>query len=101
MGSPDPDLIDSYQPDLVYFDGLLPFGERGLEVAAHFYNANAFWHGGDMEAVLNVKSDGEGTVPDERAVVLDIEKGLSGTLRELPWQTDTSLVEHWFWTPGP
>jgi alpha-L-fucosidase len=30
------------------------------------------------------------------AVVEDIEKGQSGTLREYPWQTDTSLNGHWF-----
>jgi alpha-L-fucosidase len=95
------ELVDNYRPDLLYFDSPLPFDGRGLEVAAHFYNANAAWHEGKPEAVLNVKSYGQGSIPDERAVVLDIEKGQSATLRDRPWQTDTSLLGHWFWTPGP
>ena len=35
------DLIDSYQPDLVYFDDTdLPLGQTGLDIAAHYYNAS-------------------------------------------------------------
>src|SRR5947209_1871600 len=34
------DLIDSCQPDLLYTDGGMPFGQVGSQLAAHFYNAN-------------------------------------------------------------
>lgn len=94
------ELIDKYKPDLLYFDSPLPLGDYGLRVAAHFYNANKQWHGGRLEAVLNVKSYGPGSIPDERAIVLDIEKGQSGAMRALPWQTDTSLNRHWFFDQG-
>ena len=36
------DLIDKYQPDVLYFDDTeLPLGQAGLDIAAHYYNANA------------------------------------------------------------
>ena len=39
------DLIDKYQPDLLYFDDTeLPLGQAGLDIAAHFYNANIQRH---------------------------------------------------------
>src|ERR1035438_5724183 len=35
------DLLDKYKPDLLYFDNTeLPLGQAGLDIAAHFYNAN-------------------------------------------------------------
>jgi alpha-L-fucosidase len=93
------DLVDQYRPDLLYFDGELPHGAAGLDLAAHFYNANQEWHGGHLEAVLNVKFLEAHQPP--HAVVLDIEKGQSATLRPLPWQTDTPLTEHWYYTHDP
>ena len=52
------DLIDKYQPDLLYTDGHLPFEDTGLKMVAHLYNVNAQLHGGVTEAVYNSK---EGT----------------------------------------
>ncbi|TNJ41502.1 alpha-L-fucosidase [Tamlana fucoidanivorans] len=86
------DLIDSYNPDLLYFDGGLPYGENGLKVAAHFYNTNLKNSGGETNGVLNLKRD----FP-ERTATLDIEKGQADKLRELPWQTDTTINEGWFY----
>ena len=40
------DLIDKYQPDLLYTDGHLPFEEYGLKMVAHLYNVSAQLHGG-------------------------------------------------------
>ena len=34
------DLVDSYQPDLLYSDGGLPFGRYGRTLLANFYNAH-------------------------------------------------------------
>ncbi|AOS44588.1 Alpha-L-fucosidase [Lacunisphaera limnophila] len=82
-------LIDDYQPDLLYFDSPMPLGEHGLRLAASLYNRTA-------APVLTIKSWGPGTVPDEGAVVLDIEKGQSDRLRYFAWQTDTSLNNNWF-----
>ncbi len=83
------DLIDSYRPDLVYFDNFaLPLGQAGLDIAAHFYNANRQWHEGQLQAVLNIK----GVSPERRgAVIDDIERGVAEGIRPLPWQTDTCI----------
>jgi alpha-L-fucosidase len=35
------DLVDNYQPDLLYTDGALPFEEYGMNLVAHLYNENA------------------------------------------------------------
>lgn len=83
------ELIDKYQPDLLYFDNFdLPFQQIGLEIAAHYYNASRAWHGGRLEAVLNAKM-----VPPERrmGLVEDVERGGKGHIETYPWQTDTCL----------
>ncbi len=50
------DLIDKYQPDLLYTDGHLPFEEYGLKMVAHLYNVSAQLHGGATEAVYTSKT---------------------------------------------
>ena len=86
------ELIDKYRPDLLYFDGGLSFGDNGLKLAAHFYNSNTQWHGGELEAVLNIKSMG---VPS--AATLDIERGQSDRILPYPWQAETSIHPGWFY----
>ncbi|MFC5743601.1 alpha-L-fucosidase [Dyella tabacisoli] len=83
------DLLDKYQPDLLYFDDSgLPLGQTGLDIAAYFYNANRQWNGGRLEGVLNAKK----LMPEQRhALVEDIERGGSDAIRPLPWQTDTCI----------
>jgi alpha-L-fucosidase len=83
------DLIDKYQPDLLYFDNTeLPLGQAGLDIAAHLYNSNMKNHGGRLEAVLNSK----GLAPEHvGAMVLDIERGRADKILPLPWQTDTCI----------
>ena len=49
------DLVDSYQPDLLYTDGGIPFEEYGLNLLAHFYNSDARRHGGKVQAVFTSK----------------------------------------------
>jgi len=82
-------LLDRYNPDLLYFDNTeLPLGQAGLDVAAHYYNANMKRHGGKLEAVLNSK----GLSPDHTgAMVLDIERGRADKILPAAWQTDTCI----------
>ena len=43
------DLMDRYDPDLVYFDDTeLPLGQVGLDITADFYNSNMRRHGGRL-----------------------------------------------------
>ncbi len=86
------DLINRYQPDLVYFDDtalpLWPVSDAGLKIAAHFYNRNMREHGGKLEAVMF------GKILDEqqrKAMVWDVERGQSNQIEPRPWQSDTCI----------
>jgi alpha-L-fucosidase len=83
------ELVDKYKPDLLYFDDTeLPLGQAGLDIAAHYYNANLKAHGGQLEAVLTSK----GLAADHLgAMVLDIERGRADRILPAPWQTDTCI----------
>ena len=85
------DLINTYNPDLVYFDDtalpLWPISEAGLKIAAHFYN-KSIKQNGKLDAVIF------GKILDEqqrRCMVWDIERGQSNQIEPLPWQTDTCI----------
>jgi len=86
------DLINRYQPDLLYFDDtalpLWPVSDAGLKIAAHFYNSSQARHDGRLEAVLFGKILNE---EQRRAVTWDIERGVPATILPFPWQTDTCL----------
>jgi alpha-L-fucosidase len=83
------DLIDKYHPDLLYFDDSeLPFGQTGLDIAAHYYNAASQWSGGKPQVVLNSKKLIAAHRP---AMVEDYERGFSDKIEPLPWQTDTCI----------
>ncbi|WP_457421197.1 alpha-L-fucosidase [Roseateles sp. P5_E7] len=90
------DLIDSYKPDLVYFDNAhLPLGQAGLDIAAHYYNASMAWHG-KVEAVINAKE----LSPEMRGgVVEDLERGQRAGIEPLPWQTCTCIGD-WHYNRG-
>jgi alpha-L-fucosidase len=92
------DVIDKFQPDLLYSDSECPFGIVGLTMLAHLYNTSAAAHGGKNNAVYNFKKNtirkGEEDIP--KIGVLDFERGLSAEPLELPWQDDTSLGD-WFY----
>ncbi|MGC4046802.1 MAG: alpha-L-fucosidase [Armatimonas sp.] len=93
------DLIDQYNPDLLYTDGALPFGPIGCEMLAHFYNTNMALHGGKLEAVYNLKdwtsSPGHGDYI-EGIGVQDVERGGLSEIKPAPWQTDTAIGD-WFY----
>ena len=86
------DLINKFQPDLVYFDDtglpLWPVSDAGLRIAAHLYNSSMKAHGGKLEAVMFGKVLNE---EQRKAMVWDIERGQSNVIEPRPWQTDTCL----------
>jgi alpha-L-fucosidase len=93
------DLINKYNPDVVYFDdSKLPFypvSDAGLRIAAHLYNKSIQQYG-ELRAVLN------GKVLDEnqrKAMVWDIERGQANEIQPLPWQTDT-CIGNWHYDRG-
>jgi alpha-L-fucosidase len=87
------DLVDSYQPDLLYSDGGLPFGEIGRSLVAHYYN-RSIARTGKLDAVYTCKDTGTGEFHKE-ASVQDVERGVLKGINPLPWQTDTSNGD-WF-----
>jgi alpha-L-fucosidase len=90
------DLVDQYQPDLLYSDGSLPFEEYGLNLVAHFYNASARRNGGRAEVVYTSKrvQDAEQSI-----AVLDRERGVVDKIWPQAWQTDT-CIGNWHYQRG-
>ncbi len=84
------ELIDKYNPDLLYLDGGLPNGNYGLNLAAHFYN-HYLKVNGKPEGVFTIKR----TSP--AGFTLDVESAGVGKGLENPWQVDTSLNPGWFY----
>ncbi|HIJ69842.1 MAG TPA: alpha-L-fucosidase [Planctomycetes bacterium] len=81
------ELVDKYEPDILWFDFgfLLPeYEEYRKAIAAHYYNKGIEW---DKEVVLQFKDDG---YPPGYAV-LDVERGKLDEMYEFCWQTDTSV----------
>lgn len=90
------DLVDSYQPDLLYSDGSLPFDRYGRELLAHFYNSNIQRQGGRLEAVYNCKNNDDGGQFASGMCVQDVERGIQDGINPHPWQTDT-CVGDWYY----
>ncbi|MCX6634080.1 MAG: alpha-L-fucosidase [Acidobacteria bacterium] len=82
------DLIDQFQPDLLYTDGAIPLEEYGLSLVAHLYNSSAGRHGGKVEAVYTSKGRQDA---EQGLCVLDFERGIAGGISPNPWQTDTCI----------
>jgi alpha-L-fucosidase len=87
------DLVDKVQPDLLYSDGTVPFGQYGLGIIAHLYNTSAALHGGVNRAVYTHKDRNPLVY---KVGVLDIERGVQKEAFPHPWQTDT-CVGGWFY----
>jgi alpha-L-fucosidase len=91
------DLIDTYEPDLLYSDGGLPFGVVGRSLVAHMYNTSIA-RSGRNEAVYNGKDLGSGEFYKE-GFVQDVERGVLNGINPMPWQTCTSNGD-WFFNDG-
>ncbi|MEI8293211.1 MAG: alpha-L-fucosidase [bacterium] len=93
------DLINRYQPDVLYFDDRkLPLADAeayGLRIAAHLYNSSITRNSGRNEAVMNTKGLDE---MQQRCLVYDIERGRTDRINAQPWQTDT-CIGNWFYDP--
>jgi len=83
------DLVDKYQPDVLYFDtNELPLEQAGLDVVTHYYNLSAARNGGKADVVVN----GKHILPEHiGAFVEDIERSTANAIRPDPWQTDTCI----------
>jgi alpha-L-fucosidase len=84
------ELIDKYQPQLVWFDwwiGHAAFPEYLKRFAAHYYNRGEEWGKG---VAINYKyvAYAEGTA------VLDVERGQLSDIRPQLWQNDTSVAKN-------
>lgn len=83
------ELIDKYEPELLYFDGPLPNGIYGQQLAAHFYNKNLS-RKGIQNGVLTIKRVREGyTLDRECSGVDDLQKN--------PFLVDTTVNPGWFY----
>lgn len=101
------DLVENYNPDLLYTDGGVPFGEVGRTAIANFYNHSMETHDGKLEAVYNCKdfriSDSKSGLTHgeffENICVQDIERGVTDSISPVPWQTDTCIGQ-WYYKRG-
>ena len=102
------EMIDRFQPEILYTDGALPFGGHwmgepvreireeeyapGLSAVSHLYNTSVRKHGSNQAVYLQ-----KDRRPEIFSVgVLDIEKSqLPGIMPE-PWHTDT-CIGNWFY----
>ena len=84
------ELIDKYNPDLLYLDGGLPNGSYGLNLAAHFYN-HYLQVNGKPEGVFTIKRK------SPLGFTLDVESAGVGKGLTNPWQVDTSINPGWFY----
>ncbi len=82
------ELVDKYQPELVYFDVVgswsPEFQPYLQQFVAHYYNAAAQLN---RKVAVNYKT---GLMPDNTGV-LDFERDVSDKARAQFWQTDTSV----------
>ena len=98
------ELIDLFEPELLYSDGALPFGEiekdeiedesfkNGLEMVTYLYN-KSIEKNGENRAVYTQKDRRDMVY---KVGILDVEKSQLNYINEEPWQTDT-CIGNWFY----
>jgi alpha-L-fucosidase len=88
------DLIDKHNPDLLYFDDtvmpMYPSTDIGPRIAAYLYNTNIARHG-QLEAVMTGKDLNKTNAPWRKALMYDLERGVTSGTETVPWQTDTCI----------
>jgi alpha-L-fucosidase len=82
------DLVTQYEPDILYTDGGIPFGDDGLALVAHLYNTSARRNGGKVDALYTSKSRNDSA---NGMCVLDVERGVVDSIWPRTWQTDTCI----------
>jgi alpha-L-fucosidase len=87
------ELVDNYQPDLLYSDSKMPFENVGRSLISYYYNQDITKNGGILEAVYTCKQ------PSGGLWVQDVERGVLDTVSTYPWQTDTSIGD-WYYRTG-
>jgi alpha-L-fucosidase len=90
------DLVDHYEPDLLYTDGAMPFESYGMNLVAHHYNLSAKRYGGRTQAIYNSKRQEDCAAG---TCVLDVERGVVDKVWPTAWQTDT-CVGDWHYKKG-
>ncbi len=91
------ELVDKYQPKLVYFDwwiqeaAVKPYLKK---FAAYYYNRAAEW---GVEVAINYKHEAFMF----GCAVPDVERGQFAEIKPFFWQTDTAIARNsWCWTEG-
>jgi len=82
------EIVEKYHPDIMYFDwwiGQASVRENLTRFAAFYYNQSV--KSGGPIGVINYKD----FAMDEKAAVLDLERGQLAGIRPIYWQTDTSI----------
>ncbi len=86
------DLINRYNPDLLYFDDTaLPLSKVsnvGLDIASHMYNKSAATNNGKNETVILGKIL---TEEQKNCLVWDVERGVPDRPQQKYWQTCTCI----------
>ena len=100
------DLIDQYNPDLLYFDDNCDWDfDRGApsgrvlnvwlgmpeltpHIMAYYYNANIRRNAGKLDAVFNIKNVPAAVLS---TLVRDFEMSQAAAIEPDPWQTDTCI----------
>ena len=91
------DLIDQHQPDLLYTDGGIEFGEYGLATVAELYNVGPHSYQNKSEAIYFSKTPAD--CPDGTSCVIDHERSVLNQIDPRPWQTDT-CIGNWHYKLG-
>jgi alpha-L-fucosidase len=86
------ELLDNYNPDLLYSDSGLPFEDVGRSLIAHYYNSDLKTKA-KKGVVYTCKQSSEGRWVHDR------ERGVAEGINEFPWQTDTSIGD-WYYRTG-
>jgi len=90
------DVVDKYEPDMIYSDGHVPFQDWGLKLVAEHYNVSVKRNGGTCEAIYTSKKREDS---DAGLCVLDRERGVLDEIWPHPWQTDT-CIGNWHYQRG-